>query len=119
LAVDLGKYNIRVNTLAPGAVRTNLGRNDPPRPIPATAPTITAAASSSSSATAPPTTASSPSTAQPPTPAQEIRRPMFPLGRVGMPEDMGDAVACLVSDAFRYMTGSTVLIDGGLMLRNV
>lgn len=42
---------------------------------------------------------------------------MIPLGRVGDPEDIGDAVACISSDAFRYMTGSTVLVDGGLMLR--
>ena len=32
-------------------------------------------------------------------------------------QDIGDVVACMVSDAFRYMTGATVLVDGGLMLR--
>ena len=42
---------------------------------------------------------------------------MIPLGRVGESPDIGDVVACMASDAFRYMTGSTVLVDGGVMLR--
>ena len=42
---------------------------------------------------------------------------LIPLKKVGTPEDIGDVVACMVSDAFRYMTGATVLVDGGLMLR--
>lgn len=41
----------------------------------------------------------------------------IPLGRIGEIDEMGDVVACMVSDAFRYMTGSTVLVDGGLSLR--
>ncbi|MCL1830213.1 MAG: SDR family oxidoreductase [Oscillospiraceae bacterium] len=84
LAVDLARYGIRVNTLAPGAIETNLGRNNPN-----------------------------------PNRNRSKVRPELPLGRVGEPEDMGDVVACIVSDAFRYMTGSTVLVDGGLKLRNV
>jgi NAD(P)-dependent dehydrogenase (short-subunit alcohol dehydrogenase family) len=39
------------------------------------------------------------------------------LDRVGLPEDIGDACACIVSDAFRYMTGTTVAVDGGILLR--
>lgn len=41
------------------------------------------------------------------------------LRRIGAMEEIGDAVALLVGDAFRYMTGSTVVIDGGLMLKQV
>ena len=41
----------------------------------------------------------------------------IPLGRIGNPEDIGDVVACMVSDAYRFMTGSTVLVDGGELLR--
>lgn len=41
----------------------------------------------------------------------------IPLQRVAAPEEIGDVVACMVSPAFRYMTGSTVLVDGGLTLR--
>lgn len=40
-----------------------------------------------------------------------------PLGYVAYPEEMGDVLALMHSDAFRYMTGSTVTVDGGLLLR--
>lgn len=39
------------------------------------------------------------------------------MHKVGMPEDVGDVVACMVSDACRYMTGATVVVDGGMMLK--
>ena len=40
----------------------------------------------------------------------------IPLGRFGDPEiDIGRAVAWLVSDEASYMTGSTVMLDGGQM----
>ncbi|MDR1061337.1 MAG: SDR family oxidoreductase [Clostridiales bacterium] len=89
LASDLGEYNIRVNSLAPGAVMTNIGLNDRDR--------------------------HAQERAAPGEPAG--RNPAIPLGRLGTPEDMGAAVACIVSDAFSYMTGATVLVDGGLALR--
>jgi 2-hydroxycyclohexanecarboxyl-CoA dehydrogenase len=39
-----------------------------------------------------------------------------PLGRFGDPEaDIGTAIAWLVSDEARYLTGSTVMLDGGQM----
>jgi NAD(P)-dependent dehydrogenase (short-subunit alcohol dehydrogenase family) len=86
LAVDLAPFGIRVNTVAPGAIISKLGRDNP-------------------------------------APAKREgdwkKRPGLPLGRVGEPEDIGDVVACMVTDAFRYQTGSTVLVDGGLKLRNV
>src|SRR3954468_22457076 len=37
-----------------------------------------------------------------------------PLGRVGMPEDVADAVVFLASDASRFITGQTIMVDGGL-----
>ncbi len=40
----------------------------------------------------------------------------IPLGRVGTPEDMGNAVAWLASDKASYITGITLRIDGGLIL---
>jgi 3-oxoacyl-[acyl-carrier protein] reductase len=38
-----------------------------------------------------------------------------PLGRIGDPSDMGNAVAFLCSDAAAYITGVTLAIDGGLV----
>ena len=80
MAVELAPYGIRVNTLAPGFVKTNIGRSNPNRDL-------------------------------------SKLHSELPLGRPAEPDDMGDVVACMVSDAFRYMTGSTVLVDGGLKLR--
>jgi len=38
------------------------------------------------------------------------------LGRIGEPVDVAGAVAFLVSDAARWITGETMVIDGGLLL---
>lgn len=38
---------------------------------------------------------------------------MVPLQRIGRPEDIGDAVAFLLSDAASYVTGQTLIVDGG------
>ncbi|MBN9295280.1 MAG: SDR family oxidoreductase [Flavobacteriia bacterium] len=39
----------------------------------------------------------------------------YPLG-IGEPEDVANAVVYLLSDASRWMTGSTITLDGGLLL---
>jgi NAD(P)-dependent dehydrogenase (short-subunit alcohol dehydrogenase family) len=38
----------------------------------------------------------------------------IPLGRFGTPEDVGRVVVFLVSDAASYVSGSTILVTGGL-----
>ena len=38
------------------------------------------------------------------------------LGRSGLPEDIGHAVAFLASDKASYITGTTLRVDGGLIL---
>ncbi len=38
-----------------------------------------------------------------------------PLGRRGSPEEVANVVSFLVSDAASYMTGSDVLVDGGMV----
>ncbi|GAB3114921.1 SDR family oxidoreductase [Streptomyces calidiresistens] len=40
----------------------------------------------------------------------------YPLGRLGTPEDIGGAVAFLTSSDSAWMTGQTLLLDGGLFL---
>jgi 3-oxoacyl-[acyl-carrier protein] reductase len=80
LAADLCRYNIRVNTLAPGGINTAM--NPPVTPE-----------------------------------MEEMIKKVVPLGHFGEIDEMGDAVVCMVSDAMRYMTGATVLVDGGLKLR--
>jgi len=39
----------------------------------------------------------------------------IPLGRMGTPEDVAGVVAFLASDDAAYVTGSTFVVDGGLM----
>jgi 3-oxoacyl-[acyl-carrier protein] reductase len=41
---------------------------------------------------------------------------MAPLGAIGRPEDVAEAVAFLASDAARYITGQTLNVDGGLAM---
>lgn len=40
----------------------------------------------------------------------------YPLGRLGEPQDIGSVVAFLLSADAGWMTGQTVVVDGGLML---
>ncbi len=40
----------------------------------------------------------------------------YPLGRLGVPEDVAGVVAFLLSDDAGWMTGQTVVVDGGVLL---
>ena len=78
LAVEWGRSNVRVNTIAPGLVRTDMARalwEDPER--------LSHALES------------------------------YPLGRIGEPEDIAGAAVFLASRAGNFMTGQTLVIDGG------
>ena len=40
----------------------------------------------------------------------------IPLGRMGAPEDIARAVAFLASDEAAYITGQTLVVDGGMVM---
>lgn len=82
LAVEWGKHNIRVNSIAPGVIRTDFARalwEDPA--------------------------------------AEAALNHYTPLGRIGEPEEIAGAAVFLASDAGRFMTGQTMVIDGGVTVK--
>lgn len=42
---------------------------------------------------------------------------IIPMGRVGRPEEIADAVLWLCSDAASYVTGQSISVDGGFVMR--
>ncbi len=91
LALELGKQNIRVNGIAPGGIATP-------------------GASAGSAATFAQMT---------PEQIQEMMTSFtarIPLGRQGQPDDIATVALFLASDAARYITGDTIIVDGGFLL---
>jgi 3-oxoacyl-[acyl-carrier protein] reductase len=90
LGRELGPYNIRVNAVAPAATVTDMKRHF-----------IDAVVKES---------------------REEMDRQMdrvserIPLGRRGTPTDIANVIIFLASDAAGYITGQTILVDGGLLL---
>jgi len=81
VAQEFASKKIRVNAVAPGAIKTNINREA--------------------------------------WESEEARKDLcnlVPYGRLGETEDVGQPVAWLASDAADYITGSTLFIDGGMML---
>ncbi|MBY0509730.1 MAG: SDR family oxidoreductase [Rhodospirillaceae bacterium] len=48
---------------------------------------------------------------------RKLIRDVVPLGRRGEPEEVGSAVLFLISDLAAYITGQTLLVDGGSTVR--
>lgn len=86
LAVELGADGIRVNAVAPGTIDTPMLARDLDGMNTADASDFL-----------------------------ERVRAANALGRIGTVEEVGDVVAFLVSDAARYVTGTTVVVDGGFL----
>jgi glucose 1-dehydrogenase len=81
LAQELAPYKIRVNSICPGAIRTDINRKAWEREQDA---------------------------------AKLVA--LIPYGRIGAPEDIGQAAAWLASDDSDYITGASVFVDGGMTL---
>ncbi|HEY8564706.1 MAG TPA: SDR family oxidoreductase [Beijerinckiaceae bacterium] len=81
LAQEVARDRIRVNGLAPGAIRTPINREAWETPE-----------------------------------AMKNLLKLIPYGRIGEPEDVGQAAVWLASDASDYVTGTSLFIDGGMTL---
>jgi NAD(P)-dependent dehydrogenase (short-subunit alcohol dehydrogenase family) len=93
VARELAQYNIRVNAIAPGGVTTDFGAHRLGR-----APwDIRADLGEPAAAPSP-------------------QKSNVPLGRSAEPEDMAYVALFLASDLSRYVTGQTIVVDGGIML---
>jgi NAD(P)-dependent dehydrogenase (short-subunit alcohol dehydrogenase family) len=93
VARELAQYNIRVNAIAPGGVSTDFGRHRMGR-----APWDIKAELGEQAG--PPSTTQS----------------NVPLGRHGEPEDIAYVALFLASDLARFVTGQTIVVDGGTLL---
>ncbi|CAN5628200.1 3-oxoacyl-[acyl-carrier-protein] reductase [soil metagenome] len=48
---------------------------------------------------------------------KEQIRAQVPVGRMGEPEEISDAVAFLVGEGASYLTGQTIAVDGGMVMQ--
>jgi NAD(P)-dependent dehydrogenase (short-subunit alcohol dehydrogenase family) len=48
--------------------------------------------------------------------AQKLYASRTALGRLGQPSDIADTVAFLASDDGRWITGQTIIVDGGIAM---
>ena len=83
LAIELGRYNINVNAVAPGYIATAM------------------------------THATAERVGYKPEDFQKLASEQTPLGRVGQPEEVASVIAFLASDEASYVSGQTLYINGG------
>jgi glucose 1-dehydrogenase len=81
MAQELSQYHIRVNSIAPGAIRTPINRSAWETPD-----------------------------------AERDLLELIPYDRIGETSDIARAAVWLASDQSDYVTGTTLFVDGGMML---
>jgi 2-dehydro-3-deoxy-D-gluconate 5-dehydrogenase len=89
-ALEMAQYGVRVNAIAPGGINT-----------PGTAKPLEGSGMT-------------------PEQLEQIMAAFLaqiPLGRMGAPDDIGQPVLFLASDAAAYITGETIVVDGGRLLQ--
>ncbi len=81
MAQELAPYKIRVNSISPGAIQTDINKDAWEN-------------------------------------AADLEKllTLIPYGRIGQGEDVANVVVFLCSDAADYVTGTTLYVDGGMML---
>jgi NAD(P)-dependent dehydrogenase (short-subunit alcohol dehydrogenase family) len=85
-------YRIRVNSIHPGVIDTDMG-----------AQTFEARAAKQG--------------INDPGKAKEYSASMHPIGRLGLPEDIANGIVFLASDEAGFMTGSGMVVDGGITVQ--
>lgn len=85
LAYEVGSKKIRVNAIAPGTVNTALVRSNIDKLTPDGKEKFF-----------------------------DMIKTIYPLGRIGEPEDLGGIASFLASDQAKWITGTIVSVDGGL-----
>lgn len=86
LAFELGPKQVRVNAIAPGTVNTPLFKQN-----------VSDALSDEQKAE-----------------YKNLIKTIYPLGRIGNPEDIGDIAVFLASQKAKWITGAIFNVDGGL-----
>ena len=89
MAIDFAKDSIRVNSICPAWVRTEMNRDQLAE------------------------MQSHPEKKFPPGISYRDVEKLHPVGRIGEPEDIAWGVVYLASDESRWVTGSSLMIDGG------
>ena len=89
LALDLGPSNVRINLVSPGTIETNMLKTGWEEKAPGSD-------------------------------YNELKKKaesIHPCGRIGKPEDIAETVLFLLSECAGFITGSELIVDGGLHLK--